>query len=237
MGELYLSGLGAYQGESPLFDKVFASRSAWVSVYKVVYADPSYITCSLNVDRIVYNKTLVEISGRVWGKNAISEAIPVRLQYSKDQGKTWQDLAEVYSDEKGAYSYKWAPSAGSYIVRSSWEGLPRRFAKALSSTSNLDVEKARVDVSVDFSSTIIAANNPVTVTCKLTPPLIGGTFHLEYSADNKTWTTVRYSSPVAGIAVIEWTPQKAGTYNLRVTYQGTESENPVSPWYGTVKVT
>ena len=81
------------------------------------------------------------------------------------------------------------------------------------------------------------AKSAITISCTLNPPIQGGTFHVEHSLDNKTWTSVEYSSGVAGKAVIRWTPQNAGTYYVRVTYVGTDNEYPAAPLYYVVRIT
>ena len=237
VGELVMRNVGAYKEESEYFDQAFVTKSSWVGVYKVIYPDPSYVSCSLSADKIVYNKTVVSISGKIYGDKIIGGDLRVRLQSSKDAGQTWQDITEVVSDENGSYSYKWSPGAGSYSVRARWDGIPKKFMSAVSPLTKVDVEKARVNIAAELSSMTAPAKSTITISCTLNPPIQGGTFQVEYSLDNRTWTSVEYSSVVAGKAVIGWTPQNSGTYYVRINYVGTDNEYPVAPIYYIVRIT
>ena len=48
---------------------------------------------------------------------------PIRVQYSVNGGKTWNDLTYVYSDSNGYYSAIWLPSVtGNYLFVANYEG-------------------------------------------------------------------------------------------------------------------
>ncbi|MFZ7137654.1 MAG: hypothetical protein ACOWW1_04460 [archaeon] len=48
---------------------------------------------------------------------------PIKLRYSVNGGKTWNDLTYVYSDSNGYYSAIWLPSVtGNYLVVANYEG-------------------------------------------------------------------------------------------------------------------
>lgn len=102
--------------------------------------DPSSI--NLGAGTVVSGKIESEYSG-------YSLRGTVHIEYSSDEGSTWNTLVEKLSKADGSYSYWWFPSSsGSYQVRSYWGG--NQEYKAATCPSVLTLEVSTVISPVDI---------------------------------------------------------------------------------------
>lgn len=218
VGSLILKAAGLEYTESEYFSSQFNSRKGWVSVFAVTYAEPSSLDCFLSPKKIAYNESIVEISGRISTRGKGIVDVTIALEYSMDKGQTWHEITTVESKENGTYVYSWTPNAGTYLVRSRWDGIKRKFIGARSSTLDLVVDKARVSMSVELSAREVTSKQNITFTCRLSKAISAGTVTIDYSTDNKTWTTGGHGEVKNGTFTLRWAPQKPGTYYIRVVW-------------------
>ena len=227
VGYLVLNAVGAAYEESGYFTPVFNSRKSWVSVYSVSYPEPSVLEFSMAPRKIAYNESVVELSGRISSKEKGLGERTVVLEYSIDKGETWNEISTVSSDAKGVYKYTWTPGADSYLVRSRWDGVPKRFSGAMSSSLELLVDKARVALFVEPSASEVQANQNLKFTCKLSKAISVGTIAIEYSLDNKTWSMAGSGDVRNGVFTLDWAPPTAGKYYVRVVWAADQNYEEV----------
>ena len=237
VGALILKAAGLEYTESEYFTSQFISNKKWVAVYSVIYPEPTVLDCSISTKNIVYNESVVQLSGRLSTKGKGLFNKTVALEYSMDNGQTWREITRVQSGTNGTYKYQWTPNAGSYLVRSRWDGIKRIFIGAKSSDQYVIVDKARVAMSVDLFPREVSANQNMTFACKLSKAISVGTITIDYSLDNKTWTTAGYGEVKNGAFTLRWAPTKPGTYYVRVVWVGDQNyfELPVQNFLVTVK--
>jgi len=147
----------------------------------------------------------------------------IALERSTDKGQTWQEISTVRSAANGTYKYAWTPNAGSYLVRSRWDGIKRKFIGAKSPSLDLTVDKGQVTLSVELSAREVPVNQSITFTCKLSKAISIGTITVDYSLDNKTWNMAGHGEVKNGTFVLRWAPPKPGTYFIRVVWVGTQN--------------
>jgi len=78
----------------------------------------SEITFDLSATSITEGES-VTITGSIHPNPGSVEVI---LEYSSDEGITWNKLASIGTDADGSYSYSWSPDTGSYRIRAKWAG-------------------------------------------------------------------------------------------------------------------
>jgi len=218
VGYLLYRAIGIEYTESQYFAPVFNSKKSWVTVFSVIYPEPTALELSMNPKKIVYNESFVELAGRISSRDKGLADMTVSLEYSTDGGQKWNAITTTRSDAKGAYKYAWSPNAGSYLVRSKWDGIPKKFSGAKTSNIELVVDKVQAALFVEPSSLDIAAKQNMTFTCKLSKPLSAGTVTVDYSLDNKTWTTAGYGNVKNGAYILGWAPPQPGKYYIRVVW-------------------
>jgi dolichyl-diphosphooligosaccharide--protein glycosyltransferase len=143
LGKLMLQGIGAEVKEpSPFFDLVFFSNNRYVLVYKVIYPVETNITLSLNKNKVQLNESIT-ISGKltdIFSREVVNAS--VHIYYSLDEGKTWEKLSTVTTDNNGTYSFEWIPfKPGSYLIQARFEGLAPNYSKSASQIVRLEVIK------------------------------------------------------------------------------------------------
>jgi len=237
VGYLLLRDVGANYDESEHFTPVFASKKSWVAVYSVTYPEPSALELSMTPKKLVYNESFVELAGRISSRNKGLSDITVTLEYSTDKGQNWKEIATAHSGTNGTYKYQWTPNAGSYLVRSKWDGVSRKFSAAKSSDLELVVDKVQVGLSVEPSALEVQAKQNMTFTCKLSKAISAGTITIDYSLDNETWITAGHGEIKNGTYMLSWAPPNPGKYYIRVAWVGDQNfvEIPVKTFVITVK--
>jgi len=78
-------------------------------------------------------------------------------------------------------------------------------------------------VSTSLTALTITYNENLTVTNEITPALSEGTITAEYSLDKVDWAQIGSGAPLEGLYSIVWTPQSAGTFYIRASWNGTEN--------------
>jgi dolichyl-diphosphooligosaccharide--protein glycosyltransferase len=223
VGALILKTAGLEYSESEYFSSQFTSKKSWVGVFSVSYPEQSELECHVDPKRIVYNESIVELSGRLAAKGSGLYNMSVALEYSKDGGKTWLEISTVQTGVNGTYRYGWTPDAGSYLVRSRWDGVKRKFMSAKSPSLNLTVDKASLSMTVQLSTQEVPVNQNMTFTCRLSKAISVGTVTIDYSLDNKTWSLAGHGEVKDGVFTLRWAPQKPGTYFIRVVWVGNQN--------------
>lgn len=81
-----------------------------------------YTTLSINVRLDSSNPNLAIISGSIYPNP--SGPVNVTLEYSSDQGASYQQISRITSASEGSFAYSWQlPTAGTYLIRAEAQGM------------------------------------------------------------------------------------------------------------------
>ena len=106
----------------------------------------SYIGFNVGIDGVLTSET-----------GQISD-VPVLLSYSVTEGRTWNEISQVYTSLDGSYSVEWMPvTTGTYRVKAAWAG--DSFLTLATVAINLVVVKANEEAlfSITSNSTILGS--------------------------------------------------------------------------------
>jgi hypothetical protein len=82
------------------------------------------------------------------------------------------------------------------------------------------VQPKPVTLKISLSNSTITFGRNVTISMRLSEKLSNGTFTIEYSTNDQTWSRVDALPPKNGTLDYAWRPVVAGTIYVRVTYTG-----------------
>jgi dolichyl-diphosphooligosaccharide--protein glycosyltransferase len=219
---LLMSGAYSPSAGNEFFRPAFISSNKFVLVYEVKYLAMANLVLNLGKMNVSYPEK-VEFSGMLTDdKSRPLGNYTLRLQYSEDKGRTWLPIKDVTTAMNGTYRDVWAQSAGEYLVRARWDGLPDKYASIMSSPQALNIAKGTAEVSLSVEPTMVSFGNNVSFSVRISPPLSEGLVTVELSNDNKTWTPKIVGDPVRGIFTPNWSPENTGTYYTRASWAGTK---------------
>jgi len=225
LGDLMFRGISTeYPIESEFTDLVFKSSNFFVFVYSVQYPDPTLLSCDLSNSSITYGQSTTAYGEILdYESNGIPSA-SIMLQYSKDNGTSWEGNYSVTTDSYGKYEYELKPSGGEFLVRAKWNGTSGVHQSSSSLYKPLLVRKATGTFSIDLSSSTIYLGDSVNITCSFDPPSLDGIARIEYSYDvDLNWTIAVYGYIDEGIFTTSWTPENEGTYYVRAKFEASEN--------------
>jgi hypothetical protein len=158
------------------------------------------------------------VSGSI---SPLRASVDVTLQYRLRLTGVWSNASKVKTNAQGTYIFNWEPlNAGTYDVRAIWDGDGITFGNA-STIMTLTVRKVASELSLDVSSTSATAGSAVTISGTITPEVAGATVTIRVNRDSTGWTTAGTATTDAeGNYEYEWTPSEAGTYQVRVSWDG-----------------
>jgi hypothetical protein len=221
LGFMMNTGVGISQATSDYFDRVFTSSNRFVLVYKVLYPKTTLVT--INVDR---NTIRFGESVRISGTVTDNEGIPYQTGtvtiagLLQAEGEAGQRIADVTVSE-GRFAYDWTPTtAGNYSLRASLNEIRGEARSATSNEVSVLVEPKPVTLKISLSNSTITLGRNVTLSMRLSEKLSNGTFTIEYSTNDQTWSRVDALPPKNGTVDYAWRPVVAGTIYVRVTYSG-----------------
>jgi hypothetical protein len=158
------------------------------------------------------------VSGSI---SPLRAGVDVTLQYRLGTAGAWSNASKVQTSAQGAYLFNWTPpTAGTYEVRSIWNGDSITFGN-MSTVTTLTIRRVASELSLDVSSTSTNAGSTVTISGTTTPAIAGVTVTIRVNKDNAGWTTAGTATTDAdGNYEYEWTPSEAGTYQVRASWDG-----------------
>jgi len=122
-----------------------------------VQYNPTTLTISLSssTSYIGFN---VGIDGVLTSETGQVSDVPILLSYSVTEGRTWNEITQVYTSLDGSFSAEWLPTAtGTYRVKAGWAG--DSFLTPATATINLAVVKANEEAlfAITSNSTILGS--------------------------------------------------------------------------------
>ncbi len=177
----------------------------------------STISCSLSASTAPY-KTPITISGSI---TPTYSGVQVQIEYSADNGSTWNDMTYGKTDSKGAYTLSWIPpNIGTYLVRSYWLG-DEGHNESTSQIQYLNVTKLESKIDCYVLPTQLTRGQPTTIGGRIYPSH-EAMITVCYSVDNGvTWVNVtQVSSGKDGTYSCTWTPSTDGSYQVKTIWNG-----------------
>ena len=222
LGFMINTGVGISQANSDYFDRVFTSSNRFVLVYKVLRPVTPLVTINLDKQRVKHGES-VNIKGTVTDSQGKPFAGTVTLQ----DYVTSQNIAEVTVVD-GEYSYDWTPGVGNHTLRAYWAGVRGESTNCVSIAVSLFVEPKPITLAISLSSHNITLGQKVTISLRMSEKLSNGTFTIEFSLNNKTWSKLEPVEPKDGTIDYVWQPVKAGTYYVKATFSGSGDFGPAT---------
>lgn len=148
-------------------------------------------------------------------------SVLVTLEYSVDDGVSWETLGETETRLNGTYSYPWSAAArGTYLFRASWEG-DESFVGAESQEARLDVARDISHSTLSLSSSRIVEDGEVVITGKVIPPEGSRVVKLSYRVEEEPWNTISALDTGAdGSFEYTWRPPGSDTYYVKASWDG-----------------
>ncbi len=226
LGSLMNYGISQIEEDtSEFFDLKFSSSNRFVFVYEVKYPKESLLSCSLSKSNITYGESII-LSGELMDPElkGIPDA-PIILQYSGDNGTSWNEIDRVITDSKGEYTVESIPETGDFLVRAMWKGISGEYLSTVSSAKSLTVMKTSGTLKLTLSSSAIKLGESLIVSCNFIPSTSGGNVLIEYSTDNNTWHSAVSGQLINGTFSTNWTPEYAIEYQIRAKWEGNYNYN------------
>lgn len=181
-----------------------------VSSTITVLIDPPSVACG---NTTTINGTLLD----QYGKELSAQSIT--LEYSKNEGLSWNTITSVTTLLDGSYSYPWGPQEiGSYLIRAKYAGTINH--NPSDSTTSLTVIRGSSSTSTVLSATIITYGQGLTVTGVINRRVSDGTLTIQSSIDNVSWNAIRSGTPSNGTFSATWVPPYVGIFYIRALWSG-----------------
>lgn len=216
------------------------------------------LTTQITIDKATSNITLlvspttltfgsqVTINGKISPPRSQVDAV-IMFRVEGDLG--WSDLPSVTvkTNATGHYSSSWAPpGAKAYQIQTHWSGDVNTYA-SFSAIANITVNKIGSEITSLATPKTVTVGSGVTVTGKITPTRSGVIVTIQARLEGETESAVgTTATDSTGSYSLTWTPEEAGTYEVRAIWGGddntisdqsewetvtvNEAESPI-PWY------
>jgi hypothetical protein len=195
-----------------------AENGNTVVVKGLVAPTSSSISCSASPSSILVGSSTT-ISGFL--SPAIADA-DVTLSY-RLSGGIWSSMQTVSTTSLGSYSYDWTPtSAGTYEVKASWSGDETYEAAENSATITVTdiITSGSSSISCSASPSSILVGSSTTISGSLSPAIADTDVTLSYRLSG-SWNSLQtVSTDSSGSYSYDWTPNSAGTYQVKASWIG-----------------
>ena len=177
------------------------------------------VVCSATTTTYGLNVT---ISGTI---SPIIPEVPINLEYSIDNGNTWNHLATLTTNTTGRFSYVWdPPTAASYQIRANWNG-NTRYQGATSLPAHVTINKAPSSITCTLSTTSTIIDSSISISGKISPTISKATITIYYKLKGMPTYNILATVQTDGQGNYQytWTPQSAGTYEITTAWMGTNN--------------
>jgi dolichyl-diphosphooligosaccharide--protein glycosyltransferase len=226
LGFMINTGVKISQASSDYFDNVFTSSNNFVLVYKVLHPKTTVMTLNVDRSRVNFGESVI-ITGTV----ADTEGQPYKTGTVALQDTTGGEAGQLLADvavSDGKFSYDWTPSAGNHTLSAQWTGVRGETRSVKSSPVQVLVESIPLTLTISLSEYNLTLGQNVTISMELSQKLSNGTFTVQYSLNNKTWSNLDPVEPKNGTAEVSWHPITAGTYYVKASYSGSGNYGPAT---------
>ena len=199
-----------------------ANYNGATSITETVTVDKANTTLNLLCPETITYGFNVPISGTI--SPALSEAL-INLEYSADNGDTWNSLTTLTTNTTGGFSYVWIqPTSGLYQIRASWSG-NTQYQGATSLPAHLTINKAPSSITCTLSTTSAIVKSSITISGKISPAIPKATITIYYKAEGMATYNILATTQTddQGNYEYTWTPQSSGTYEMTTAWTGSNN--------------
>lgn len=199
-----------------------ANYNGATSITETVTVDKASTTLNLLCPETITYGSNVTISGTI--SPAISEAL-INLEYSGDNGDTWNSIATLTINTTGGFSYVWVqPTSGLYRIRASWSG-NTQYQGATSLPAHLTINKAPSSITCTLSTTSAIVKSSITISGKISPAISKATITIYYKVEGMATYNILATTQTddQGNYEYTWTPQSSGTYEITTAWTGSNN--------------
>jgi dolichyl-diphosphooligosaccharide--protein glycosyltransferase len=215
---------------SPYFTQVFASSNRYVFLYKVNYASETSIKMRPIREKIAYGQA-VQIVGNLTDTNGqplTGGPYTANVEYSTDDGQTWNTAQTFDVSTQGKFNFTWAPVAGGYLIRVHYLGSPGSYIDSTTQPTFLTVNKANATLVLSASTTTASVGQNVTLTWRMQPYVIGANVTLGFTLDNKTYYPIKSFIMTSASMNYTWKVNVPGQFMIVVVWNGNDNYNLVT---------
>jgi len=189
-------------------------------VQTLTVMENSTISIALSSANITFGSG-VTISGEI---DPLKPNVLVTSQYKLIGEAFWTSAGQNQTDQDSKYTYTWTPEkAGTYEVRAMWLGDDTTYG-ATSNVLTLTVLKITSTISITLSSTNITLGENVTISGTIDPAQPSVTVTIQYRLNGGEWISLANATTDANSNyTYTWTPEKAGTYEVKASWEGDEN--------------
>lgn len=181
----------------------------------------STITASASPTTITYGQNTT-LTGSIIP--AISNAAAT-IWYRKSGTQTFINLTTVRTNDNSQFKYVWTPpSAGTYQIKANWTG-DTNSLPAESSIVAIIVNKIGSTLTISVSPRNITNGESTTISGSITPTKVNFDVIVQYRKAGETaWNNIATVRTNQNSQFSQtWTPQGAGTYEVRAIWNGDEN--------------
>lgn len=187
-----------------------------------IIVDKSFSTITLSVSPTTLtfgNK--VTINGKITPPRS---QVDVLLMLKIQGEQTWSNLATPKTNATGYYSSSWTPpSAKTYQIQAKWTGDTNTFP-SFSTILNVTVNKIASEITSSANPKTLTVGSGVTVTGKITPTRSGVIVTIQARFNGEAESAIgTATTDSTGAYSSTWTPEEAGTYEVRAIWSGDDN--------------
>lgn len=150
----------------------------------------------------------------------------------------WKELVTVPTDFYGNYIYAWPITQARYVLlKANWTG-NEEFLGAESSVKSVTVEKVLSSITVDVEPQNVTAGSNVTICGTINPIRENVNVSVQISRANETGIVLNATvkTDAGGSYAYVWKTSEAGTWEIRVSWEGDQNTKPAESKAETVNV-
>jgi len=150
----------------------------------------------------------------------------------------WKELVTVPTDFYGNYIYAWPITQARYVLlKANWTG-NEEFLGAESSVKSVTVEKVLSSITVDVEPQNVTVGSNVTICGTINPIRENVNVSVQISRANETGIVLNATvkTDAGGSYAYVWKTSEAGTWEIRVSWEGDQNTKPAESKAETVNV-
>ena len=192
------------------------------SLIMQVIVDKAVSTISLSI-----SPTTLTFGSQVATNGVITpprDQVDVTIMFRVQGEQAWNNLATVKTNATGHYSSSWKPPAAkTYQVQTNWSGDLNTHA-SFSAIVDVTVNKAISEITSSANPKTVTVGSSVTIVGTITPARTGVTVTIQARLVGGTESTIgTATTDSAGAYSFAWTPDEAGTFEVRAIWNGDDN--------------
>ena len=185
---------------------------------------PSKIVVTVEPSEIRFGER-VRIGGYILPSEAGANRL-VTLEYIYEGIRKLIATVKANANARFEYEFK-PPNAGDYDIIASWTGTV--IYDGANASAHLKVLRAPSEINITINSSEITLEESIIISGVLKPPLEGIDVTVEYSYEGGPWVRLAIiKTEKGGFFSYKFTPEHAGNYSLRASWNGTRNYEPAT---------